>query len=1464
MNKFVKLSFLVPILLFFFHSKAQVVTLPYFNDFETDTTGWYNELTNYNVSMWEWGTPAFGQTNTAYSGSKAWDINLTSRLDSTDHCVLYSPVFDCSSYDKIDISFYLKFVSFYNQEVFWMEISKDGGQTWLVFDSLGGVNVNWGSLSFLNFNAWSGTSSNGWRISSQKFVPVNNSNAVQFRINYKSIRPKGMGGDGFSMDNFLVKGSSSINLEFSIWNPITYISRVAGTVYSGTHLISIYNEGKDTIFTYNVGYALNNLSVYDSLVVETLVPGQVKQFNLSFNYLIPAGYFTNCVYVSTPGDSISNDSICIQGTGISTTVQIPYFTDFENGSSGWSTLTVGDLQSNWELGLPQYGTTNSAYSGSNAWDINLDSVYSNEARNFLYSPLIDCSVMKRVDLSFFQNRYLDYSALLSIDMSLNNGVSWIAIADSFGYGTNWQSSLGWRDSSAGWIKSQLKNVYVNQQSNVLFRFEFRSFSNPLLNQFDGISIDDFKVEYSDSLNIAVSSFPTNVVVGAPGTSSPSIIVNVQNRGSVPITGFDVGFMVNGVVLFTAGPVSNILNPNAILNFNLGSFTLNSIHDNVCVFVNLPGDTIQSDDTLCIPVFTYNQPTVNMPYSTDFESVSSDWKFVGGNLDATKWEWGLPNYGATNSTHSGVNAWDINLNSPYGSNANSVLYSPYFNCASVNKIDLSFWYNSQLFFNDDGVRLEESKNDGVSWSIVNLSATIHSENWYNSMSLLSSSLPAWTGSTDSWKRASIYGRNMSGASRVLYRFIFNSDASSIDAGFSIDDFAIRQTDSVNLMSSMLTPSGPIYVAEGLPIPDLTLEVKNVGLSNVGAYTVGYAIDGVTVYTSPLSLGLGTGNTHNHFLPGVICPATASSICAFVTIIGDTDPTNDTICMNMILLNSRNIDYTQSFDTGSVDWLPITPLGNQDTKWELGAPAFGSTSSAFSTPNAWDINLHTGYNYSANCSLYTASFNISNSTQKHYLSFMLNYKTEAGWDGLRIEYSNDFALTWQVLGIVNDPQGFNWYTDNSLNSSGLPAWEGNSNGWVPCSYYLNPAQLGNNMIFRFVFTSDAAVNSDGVSIDDFYFGSLPAKDAAFIGFNNSVDTFMTGNAIPTSVILENRGAQNLTSLSISHDVNGTIGSTLFTGNVIPFLPVNINVPGIIAQEGKNILKTYVDDSLDLNSQNDTIVRYVHGFSRKPIPYVESFEGPLPNGWFAVASQNQVNWERGIPAFGVTNTAHSGGNVWDVALNASYRTQQNDTLYSPVFSTLGLSNLQLSFWINYHTNFGHAGVHLQYKIASNNLWTNVDTLLQLYPFSGTMFNGRSAWTGYSFGWQEVKVLLTSMMQNSADLRFRFIYASDNFSALDGFSLDDFSLTGSTSLNEISSVNEFQIYPNPTKDYLYVKALFEIGQIVDYRIYTVEGKEVFGDRLSFEKETLIDVSSLKNGLYLLQIQSRNRNICSYKFIKN
>ena len=192
---------------------------------------------------------------------------------------------------------------------------------------------------------------------------------------------------------------------------------------------------------------------------------------------------------------------------------------------------------------------------------------------------------------------------------------------------------------------------------------------------------------------------------------------------------------------------------------------------------------------------------------------------------------MPNYGLSNSAHSGTNAWDVNLNSSYGDNANAILYSPYFNCASANFIDLSFWYYSEVYWSDDGVRLEVSTDDGISWNIVDASSSIHSNNWYNTMNLPASSLPAWTGRSGYWLKTSIVGINVTGVSRVLYRFIFNSNASINGEGFTLDDFSIRPTSSTNLECSLLSPTNLIFSGQGLPILDLNVQIANVGNSAI---------------------------------------------------------------------------------------------------------------------------------------------------------------------------------------------------------------------------------------------------------------------------------------------------------------------------------------------------------------------------------------------------------------------------------------------------------------------------------------------------------------------------------------------------------------------------------------------------------------------------------------------------------
>ena len=61
----------------------------------------------------------------------------------------------------------------------------------------------------------------------------------------------------------------------------------------------------------------------------------------------------------------------------------------------------------------------------------------------------------------------------------------------------------------------------------------------------------------------------------------------------------------------------------------------------------------------------------------------------------KWELGTPNYGVTNSTHSGSNAWDVMLNVIYFNSDTGKLVSPFFDFTAASNARLEFWQNRNL-------------------------------------------------------------------------------------------------------------------------------------------------------------------------------------------------------------------------------------------------------------------------------------------------------------------------------------------------------------------------------------------------------------------------------------------------------------------------------------------------------------------------------------------------------------------------------------------------------------------------------------------------------------------------------------------------------------------------------------------------------------------------------------------------
>lgn len=112
--------------------------------------------------------------------------------------------------------------------------------------------------------------------------------------------------------------------------------------------------------------------------------------------------------------------------------------------------------------------------------------------------------------------------------------------------------------------------------------------------------------------------------------------------------------------------------------------------------------------------------------------------------------------------------------------------------------------------------------------------------------------------------------------------------------------------------------------------------------------------------------------------------------------------------------------------------------------------------------------------------TRAFDLTAVNGAAELSYWVWYDIEEGWDYLYLEASTDGGETWQIL---ETPSG----TDEDLsgNSYGW-AYTGMSGGrssaqWIEESVDLS-AYAGENVLLRFEYITDAAVNGDGLLLDD----------------------------------------------------------------------------------------------------------------------------------------------------------------------------------------------------------------------------------------------------------------------------------------------------------------------------------------------------------------------------------------------
>ena len=88
---------------------------------------------------------------------------------------------------------------------------------------------------------------------------------------------------------------------------------------------------------------------------------------------------------------------------------------------------------------------------------------------------------------------------------------------------------------------------------------------------------------------------------------------------------------------------------------------------------------------------------------------------------------------------------------------------------------------------------------------------------------------------------------------------------------------------------------------------------------------------------------------------------------------------------------------------------------------------------------------------------------------------------------------------------------------------------------------------------------------------------------------------------------------------------------------------------------------------------------------------------------------------------------------------------------------------------------------------------------------------------------------------------------------------------LNDNGAVLGLNIFPNPAQSYVNVDYRLEPGLAYDIRVINLVGKEVFSRKVSRLSGTeRVDLSTVPNGVYFVQISSGSKVFVTRKFLKN
>jgi hypothetical protein len=313
----------------------------------------------------------------------------------------------------------------------------------------------------------------------------------------------------------------------------------------------------------------------------------------------------------------------------------------------------------------------------------------------------------------------------------------------------------------------------------------------------------------------------------------------------------------------------------------------------------------------------------------------------------------------------------------------------------------------------------------------------------------------------------------------------SRGNGYESDMSIDEIRLRDTIAVAVsLDSIISPVSNCGLSSA---EDVTIAIRNYGLSPISNFNATYEFDGGAPVTEMVTTSINPGSTFNFTFSTKVNASVLKNytIKSYISVTGDPMLSDDTLSGNALnsfsdAINNATPTKFSDLEANNGNW---TQYG-ANSSWAWGTPSTFYINNAFSGTKAWVTGLAGNHNANELSYLESACYDLSSmmATDPLYLQFYTVYKTEAGIDKVWMETSINNGATWNKL--LPSAGSINFYSNKTAN-----VWEGFSTSgasvWTPVVNEILGLGGNSKVKFRFVFQSNGTNQNDGFGIDNIQF-------------------------------------------------------------------------------------------------------------------------------------------------------------------------------------------------------------------------------------------------------------------------------------------------------------------------------------------------------------------------------------------